>query len=534
MTSWPFLRSARSVKAQSPQLTPLQYEVEFSESFIPDREAEVQLQAQNSRHRDTYSSDVSKSLYSRAPTNEDTQEARSNLERLVLHSRPYLCRIPFVSSDVESESNSTADASEAEKQQQELMRASSHGWELLSGMQGHCLYYSAGWWVYSFCYNDVIKQFHPLPPGRPGVPIYPPVEDPGVASFTLGKFKKSHGQSSNPSKRRDELDQLTSDASGEATQQQKSNMPPLASDTDLSTALQTRGETNFLVQKLNEGTTCDLTGRDRRVEVQFHCNPASPDRIQMIRETASCVYLMVVHTPRLCNDVAFMPPQVDRPNKIACQEIVGKEDEREWTERITAKAKMELFGNQKQTQTQPKSQNSPHSTSSENGGPAEGPIVIGGIELGAQKLVGGSPERTIKSSNIVKPPKPVIEQKEKYIATLAKSDGKSTTVMAEREIKRHGIKGTMEDVHTFVDQIEKWAGEGRPWRLDVVQTPEGMQFRGILVEDGEDDGDKGDGRGAHGGRRQHGLKGGDEGGREESGDREEQEGSHEEFRQNLD
>jgi len=31
---------------------------------------------------------------------------------------------------------------------------------------------------------------------------------------------------------------------------------------------------------------------------------------------------MVVYTPRLCNDVAFLPPREDRANSISCQEIM--------------------------------------------------------------------------------------------------------------------------------------------------------------------------------------------------------------------
>nr|GFD60541.1 hypothetical protein [Tanacetum cinerariifolium] len=73
------------------------------------------------------------------------------------------------------------------EEEKELVRAADRGWELLEGMRGNCIYYLSGWWSYSFCYNNEVKQFHQLPPSR-GVPIYPPVEDTSVHSFVLGRF----------------------------------------------------------------------------------------------------------------------------------------------------------------------------------------------------------------------------------------------------------------------------------------------------------------------------------------------------------
>lgn len=35
---------------------------------------------------------------------------------------------------------------------------------------------------------------------------------------------------------------------------------------------------------------------------------------------------MVIQTPRLCNDVAFQPPQKDQSNIISCSRIIEEED----------------------------------------------------------------------------------------------------------------------------------------------------------------------------------------------------------------
>ena len=353
--------------------------------------------------------------------------------------------------EADDTNGTSSDAQQAE-QQQELVRASDHGWTLLADLQGNCLYSATGWWMYSFCYGQEISQFHPLPPAR-NHPTWPPTPDPAVMNFKLGKFSKKRSQSSDL-------------APGQGLQSRDSAM----SDTDVSTQLQTRGESNFLVQKLRGGTKCDLTGDDRQIEVQYHCNPNSGDRISLIKEVATCSYLMVIHTPRLCNDVAFLPPQTSKPNTIFCEEVVSRDEEETWRKGKAAQVAYELFlGQQDKAGT-------------EGEEPRRRPI-IGGIELGGQKLAGGSPERTIKASKLVRPPK-MDPKEEKYIVTLASSDGKQTTVMNEREIRRHELTHSLEQIADYIEQTEDWAENvrpGQPWKLDVVQTANGMEYRGILM-----------------------------------------------------
>jgi hypothetical protein len=43
----------------------------------------------------------------------------------------------------------------------------------------------------------------------------------------------------------------------------------------------------YLVQKWSGGTICDMTGRPRRIEVQFHCRMGGVDEIASIREIAT-------------------------------------------------------------------------------------------------------------------------------------------------------------------------------------------------------------------------------------------------------
>ena len=73
--------------------------------------------------------------------------------------------------------------------------------------------------------------------------------------------------------------------------------------------LQVKGETCDLFQRLGEGTTCDLTGFEGRIEVQFHCHPQSSDRMGWIKEVSTCSYLMFIYTLRLCSPcIPDLPP----------------------------------------------------------------------------------------------------------------------------------------------------------------------------------------------------------------------------------
>lgn len=173
-------------------------------------------------------------------------------ENMVLSDRRYLCSIPRIPDTVAAKNNGTRASPEDEEK--ELTRATNRGWELLKSMDGNCLYFYSGWWSYSFCYGQGVRQFHQLPPGK-GVPIYPPVEDKGVEAYVLGRFEDPEG---GKSKSLDGRDQGKTDAGHTAS---------AASETGLA-KLETKGDVRYLVQNLGGGTTCDLTGKERRIEVQ--------------------------------------------------------------------------------------------------------------------------------------------------------------------------------------------------------------------------------------------------------------------------
>ena len=267
-------------------------------------------------------------------------------EEMVLHGQRFLCEIPKVETqnDTEQSKSSLAD------QEKELARATDRGMELLREMDGRCIYYSAGWWSYSFCYMNQVRQFHARLPGN-GVPAYPPVQDPHTQGYVLGKFRRED--------------------------ENKNKDTAAASRKKLTTEVavrESRGDSRYLVQYLEDGTICDLTGRPRRIEVQYHCHPQSADHIGWIKEVTTCSYLMVIHTPRLCNDVAFQPPRQDEAHNVLCREAITPEEIPDWEAAGEAlRAEQELLARNGPTYP-----------------------IVGDIEVGAMKLVGKDGKRLEK------------------------------------------------------------------------------------------------------------------------------------------
>ena len=78
------------------------------------------------------------------------------------------------------------------------------------------------------------------------------------------------------------------------------------------------------------GTWCELIKKNRRIEVQFQCDPAGGDKVAWIKETSTCSYLMVIHTAKLCNDLAFVlvkrVGEGEGVHEIICQKVVEGEE----------------------------------------------------------------------------------------------------------------------------------------------------------------------------------------------------------------
>jgi protein OS-9 len=194
-----------------------------------------------------------------APHAEDALE--HTYEAVVLEGQRFLCSIPMIPDEVPQNSTTTAEEAKAEEEK-ELVRASDRGWELLEGMKGSCIYYLSGWWSYSFCYKDEVKQFHQLPPSR-GVPIYPPQEDTSVHSFVLGRYPREE-----KAKKANARKTLGSEQGSKETMDDEGNVQDEAEKGLEVPRLESKGSSRYMAQRLSGGTECDLTGRPRKIDVQ--------------------------------------------------------------------------------------------------------------------------------------------------------------------------------------------------------------------------------------------------------------------------
>ncbi|MCJ1287417.1 Protein OS-9 [Xylographa opegraphella] len=435
------------------------FQVVFSDNHISDVDAESRLafasSSSSARAKPTSSSggdhavetSAELSTWKNKPGDADTngsssesREIPQEYEYMILDSLPYLCSIPQVG---HASQNKTAAANSKADEEKELARAADRGWELLKELEGHCMYFVSGWWSYSFCYNTDVKQFHQLPPGRGGVPVFPPIEDQKVPSYVLGKYQGERSYRTQPERHQ---------IGGAADE------TPMTSDI---TQLQTKGDMRYLVQKLSGGTTCDLTGKDRKIEVQFHCHPQSTDRIGWIKEVATCSYLMVIYTPRLCNDVAFLPQKETNAHQIICQEIVPEDDVDDWLIKKSAEADRKAL----------------------NAGTADGPAkpMVGGIEVGGMKIIG-------KDGRRIEPPKAATPSDSKA-DVVAKSDpnqkGGRIQKLSAEDLKKLDLDP--EVVEELRKKLQELAGD-KGWILEVVDGPGGFrELRGIVEGDDDDD-----------------------------------------------
>ncbi|TID17078.1 hypothetical protein E6O75_ATG09844 [Venturia nashicola] len=423
-----------------------QYEVLYSDSVVSEDYAETALSAVISRNS------PQSTVVADPPATTDTSlhrpfEKHSHLEpelhldsdiatyeNMVLNDQRYLCSIPRVPDEDTHKNETKPNPDEEEK---ELARATIRGWELLQEMEGSCLYFFGGWWSYSFCYGDGVRQFHQLPPGK-NVPVYPPVEDQGVTAYTLGKFdgRKSDGtQKTLGGEAMLGKDSASGDSGREIRERGLAR-------------LEAKGEMRYL----------------------FHCQEGHPERISLIKETAICQYLMVISTPRLCNDVAFQPPKASKPHAIACTPVLPEASipaylaEKEATD-VKMEANLDLL-----------LEEDVKAYLAEGIPLPKVPIIIGDIEVGGHAIV---PEGKKIEKSVV-----VGGGKETLIATIAKSDG---FLASESDMKRVGIR-THREVEGVKKEVERVA-DGKAWRLDVVETPRGKELRGV-IEDEKDEKDE--------------------------------------------
>jgi len=161
---------------------------------------------------------------------------------------------------------------------------------------------------------------------------------------------------------------------------------------------------------------------------------------------------MIIQTPRLCNDVAFLPPQKDSPNTISCSPILSQDEVPAYTSSVASSSKQALasqFPNPFEDQS-------------------DMLLTVGNIVIGGHKWIQQGKE--IEKSAIVGG-----GVKETYVDTVADSLGKLLTT---EQLQKLGISDP-KHVEALKKRLKELAGN-KEWKLDIVETPTGKEFRGII------------------------------------------------------
>lgn len=400
----------------------------------------------------------------------------------------YLCSIPVLA--LPPPVNHTATELAKAEEAREHSRASTRGWELMQPLNGQCMYFVSGWWSYSFCYGKEVVQFHATTSSlKAGGP---PTRDPQSQEYVLGRSLEptsSHGTERKGASKQQEV----------LKQDQPVNPPP-------NTELQVKGDQRYLVQRLGAGTICDLTGRERTIEIQYHCNPGgSTDRINWIREVTTCTYLMEIRTPRLCEDLAFLPPKPTRAHPINCRLIVASASH----DSLPGHSQKKSTSNQKTGLTDKLGIDSERvrAGQSKNDNRIQAPkgyqgLNIGGVIVGGRQALGtgedGAPaaKLAVPSRGSAKAAaalatllgKMTASQGGRVMEVLAQGQGRAgggqVTMLSNEELQALNLKP--EAVDELRRELATLAGD-RSWRLEVIELADGVtEVRAVM--DSEDDG----------------------------------------------
>lgn len=448
------------------QLTMAQFEVVLSDAYISESAAKALLGSGRDESRSVDETDIQTATPVAIGSDDDNKVAET-YEVMTMHDTKYLCAIPVLETPPVQNKTETelAKAEEA----RELARASAHGWELVNGLDGNCLYYVSGWWSYSFCYGHDVVQFHAVP-SKGG----PPQKDPNSQEYVLGRLPDPTSAASRKARNNNNNKANTTPAPAANNEAAKTTTtsPP-------NTELQVKGDQRYLVQRMEDGTICDLTNRPRTIEIQYHCAPGSTqDRIGWIKEVTTCSYVMLVNTPRLCSDVAFKPPAPTHANVISCRTMVPEAQQADWHAQKTLEAKAAMVGQQREDA-------------------AQTPVTIGGVVVGGKQIMGRSEDG--KDAPQLKPPRnfkgeggPIVE-----IIALGNTDedGK-LEVLSDAELEKLDLDPKL--VEQLKKQIQEMAGENG-WKLEVVEEDDGREIRGVIdTQNGKGEGEgeaEGDGEG---------------------------------------
>ncbi|CAH2079456.1 unnamed protein product [Thlaspi arvense] len=200
-----------------------------------------------------------------------------NLESMVMldkQGRKYLCFLPKEEESTSGWTSTQQNVSTVMMETDKQIKLKTQD-ELLQPLTEKCLLRQEGWWSYEFCHQGSVRQLH--------------IEDGTkiVQQFSLGTYDPEATAAFNQN------------VSDDASQRYHSHI-------------------------YTNGTTCDLTGTPREVEVRFLCAETRA-MVTSITELSTCKYALTVQCPTLCKHPLF---QLEKPvsHTIHCNLIPVEDD----------------------------------------------------------------------------------------------------------------------------------------------------------------------------------------------------------------
>lgn len=427
----------------------------FSPSHVSEKDAQS-LVGQSLEHHPTYSADFSQATGRHAQhiTTEESAGAADSAgsehikgytyEILNMSPHKYLCSIPIIKPP--GPINETESALAKAEEEREYHRAAAKGWELINNFEDTCLYFVSGWWSYSFCKNREIVQYHALAATGHG---QVPKRDPNGQEYILGQIPALPASA----------------ATGDWKQRKQRRQRDLDDPANPPAELQVKGDQRYLVQKLEGGTVCDLTGKERNIEVQYQCAPGLQyDKIGWIKEVVTCSYVMMINTPRLCKDVAFQPPVDKAANPIDCQLIVDTAD--------TRQPLLDQHASIADAQTADARETVHLGQDSKDGGKKQTQAVtIGGVVVGGKRVLStgdedGGPVKLQQLSNLLVPKPKILEV---IVQAASKAEGGKIKELTAEELESLNIDPKAVD--EMREELKKLAGDSG-WKMEVFQMNE--------------------------------------------------------------
>ncbi|KAJ2899793.1 hypothetical protein MKZ38_002806 [Zalerion maritima] len=437
-----------------------QFEILFSENYIAEHEADSLLELGSSKLSESDRSLVQQTTPPQGQPISDGEddddddrferEVSETYELMNVPPNKYLCNIPVI--EPPPPQNQTASELAKVEEARELVRATSAGWELIRDLEDTCLYFVSGWWSYQFCFGVEVVQYHAVQ-ASPKDNI--PIRDPHLQQYILGVDTDTIEPDGQPDPPSSDIDVHQDAGAGQLVRVPR------------NTELVLKGNQRYLVQHLEDGTICDLTGRPRTIEIQYHCTTGgNTDRIAWIKEVTTCAYLMGVHTPRLCKDIAFLPPKPTKAHAITCREILSPEQEEAWHKRKTLEAESKNPG--AVFEKNPKDQK---------------PINIGGIVVGSRNILRAA-DHDGQQARL--PPPRSFQRGAQNSNSIVIASGKSkdkggaVDILPDEAIADLDIDPQL--VERVRQELHRYAGENG-WRLEIIEQGGAHQMMAIVMTD---------------------------------------------------